>query len=134
MSNKDYKEEMKETANDFIDIIKEVVPNVDFSKHERKKKIKVSQIAIELDRRFDKQKYEEMIRRGLQYRINFLLEWLKDGKSIPPKFHDEGCLGCDFPWWREQFIVSSADDEYHVLVTIELGSYSMEICLEMEVE
>ncbi len=131
MSNK---EEMIETANDFINVIKETIPNSDFSQHERKKKVRRSQIDIMLDRRFDKQKYEEWIRDGLQYGISYLLRWLKDGKSIPPKFHDEGCLGCDFPWWREQFIVSSADDEYHVLVTVEIGSFSMEICLEMEVE
>jgi hypothetical protein len=62
-----------------------------------------------------------------------MLEYLKDGKSIPPPYHDETFCDCDYAWWRNQFLLSSIDDEYHVLVTVEIGAYSLEITFEMEV-
>lgn len=131
------KDEKQELAISLIDIIQETIPAIpidDLFKHKRKKKVLKSWHTIMFDRGFDKQKQEESIRQYLWAFLNTMLEQLKDGKPIPPEFHDKSYCDCDYSWWRKQFIVSSSDSEYHVLVTVEIGAYSLQITFEMEVE
>lgn len=131
------RDEKLETAVDLISIIQEAIPAIpvaDLFKHKRRKKVLKSWHTIMFDQKFNKQKQEENIREFLWAFLNGMLEQLKDGKSIPPEYHDKPYCDCDFSWWRNQFIVSSSDGEYHFLVTVEIGAYSLQITFEMEVE
>lgn len=129
-----YEKDFEKPIKGIESAIREAIRDVDFSKHKRKKKVRRSWMSIELNREMKESLHEGLIRSGLKYDIPKMLHDLKEGNIIVPEFHDKTMSYCDPPSWRHQFVASSEDGKYHVLVTMERCLWDLEIAFEIEVE